>query len=436
MARDDTAAADTRPAPGFARALLPLTVLALLIAVGFTAMGSFGLVQESAKTEMHLSDTALGMIQGLGAAVPLVLFSIPIGILVDRHHRVRLLALLIAMWTAGTALTAFAPSVGWLFAARMLTGIGVGGALTAALSLSADFCAAAQRGRALLIVNLGKSLGTASAFALTGWLFGWLGHGAAPAWLTAMPAWRGAHMMLALISAALSLILLVLREPPRHEVESAPNAPFRVVAAELWARRTFMAPMFAGQIAVVMADVAAGVWVSPVLQRNYGLQPEYFGGWVGAIVFSSGVLGSILGGISADFGQKSQRRGGLLLGAIIAAGLGVPAALFPVMPGVLSFAVALFVLVLSGAVTGLVISVALTVWLPNELRGFSIGAFIAIAGLIGYGLAPSLVTMVSGLLGGEAHLATALAIVGVVTSGFSFVAFIQAMRHAPQRPIR
>ena len=65
MARDDTAAADTRPAPGFARALLPLTVLALLIAVGFTAMGSFGLVQESAKTEMHLSDTALGMIQGL-----------------------------------------------------------------------------------------------------------------------------------------------------------------------------------------------------------------------------------------------------------------------------------------------------------------------------------------------------------------------------------
>ena len=81
-------------------------------------------------------------------------------------------------------------------------------------------------------------------------------------------------------------------------------------------------------------------------------------------------------------------------------------------------------------------SVALTVWLPNELRGFSIGAFIAIAGLIGYGLAPSLVTMVSGLLGGEAHLATALAIVGVVTSGFSFVAFIQAMRHAPQRPIR
>ena len=46
---------------------------------------------------------------------------------------------------------------------------------------------------------------------------------------------------------------------------------------------------------------------------------------------------------------------------------------------------------LCGTVTGLVTSVALTVLLPNELRGLCIGAFIAIAGLIGFGVAPSLV---------------------------------------------
>ena len=66
-----------------------------------------------------------------------------------------------------------------------------------------------------------------------------------------------------------------------------------------------------------------------------------------------------------------------------------------------------------GTITGLITSVALTVLLPNELRGLSIGAFIAIAGLIGFGIAPSLVTMVSTLLGGEAMLREALAIVGV-----------------------
>ena len=56
-------------------------------------------------------------------------------------------------------------------------------------------------------------------------------------------------------------------------------------------------------------------------------------------------------------------------------------------------------------------SVALTVLLPNEIRGLSIGAFIAIAGLIGFGLTPPLVALVGRWLGGEHQLGVALAIV-------------------------
>lgn len=420
--------------PSFARALGPLLLLALTMAVGFTAMGSFGVVQESAKRELGLSDQALGLIQGLGAAVPLVLFSIPIGVLVDRYNRVRLMILLAGVWTVGTLLTAYAPDIALLVIGRMLTGIGTAGALTAALSLCADLCAPEQRGRAMLIVNLGKSVGVAAAFALSGWLFGLFAHRGGPDWFGETAPWRSTHVALAALSAVLLLPLFLLREPARHEVESSPDAPFRVVAHELWSRRSFLGPLFAGQIAVVMADVAAGVWVAPVLTRTYHLQPDAFGGWVGAVVFLAGIVGTILGGISADLGQKSARRGGILLGAVIAAGLGVPAAFFPIMPGVPIFASALFVLVLCGAITGLVISVALTVLIPNELRGLCIGAFIAIAGLIGYGLAPWLVTVVSGWLGGEAHLATALTIVGVTVSAVSFFAFLLAMRRAPTSP--
>jgi hypothetical protein len=134
-------------------------------------------------------------------------------------------------------------------------------------------------------------------------------------------------------------------------------------------------------------------------------------------------------------GQRSRRRGGILLGAVIAAGIGVPAAMFPQMPSVTGLAVALGVMSMCGAVTGLVVSVALTVLLPNELRGLCIGAFIAIAGLIGFGLAPWVVTRVSALMGGEAMLAEALALVGVIVSGLSFLAFLLAMKRAPE-PIR
>ena len=128
--------------------LVPLLLLALVTTMGFTALGSFGTIQESAKAELALSDDALALIQGLGAAVPMVLFSIPIGILVDRRNRVRLTIGLALLWTLGTLLTAFAPSAEWLTAARMLVGIGSTGSLTAALF-----------GRAMLIVNLGKALG-------------------------------------------------------------------------------------------------------------------------------------------------------------------------------------------------------------------------------------------------------------------------------------
>eukprot|EP01035_Chromulina_nebulosa_P005417 gene5417-7346_t len=102
-----------------------------------------------------------------------------------------------------------------------------------------------------------------------------------------------------------------------------------------------------------------------------------------------------------------------------------------IMPGVPALALLFGLLVLCGAVTGLVIAVALTVLIPNEARGLCIGAFIAIAGLIGYGLAPWLVTLVSGWLGGESHLATALTIVGVSVSALSFLAFLLAMKRAP-----
>ena len=133
-------------------------------------------------------------------------------------------------------------------------------------------------------------------------------------------------------------------------------------------------------------------------------------------------------------GQSSRIRGGLMVGAIVAAAIAVPTALFPIMPSVGTFAIAFFILTLAGNVTAMVASVALTVWLPNELRGLAIGAFIAIAGLIGFGVAPSLVTLVSGWLGGESHLATALAIVGVAVSTISVGGFWLAMKNAPIAP--
>lgn len=421
-------------APGLRASLPALLVLALAMVVGGTAMGSFGTVQEGAKAELGLSDYGLGAIQGIGAAIPLVLFSMPLGVLVDRTHRVRLLVALALAWTAGTLLTALSGGFAMLLAARMLVGIGTTGGLTTVLSIAADLCAPRERGKAMLVISLGKALGAALAFAVAGTLYGMFAAGGAWSsgrFISGTAPWRNVHFALAALSAVLALPLLALHEPERHEVAAPDHAPFRVLAAELWARRAFLVPLFVGQSSVVMADTAAVIWAAPVLSRSHGLRPDQFAGWMGVLLFATGVLGTVVGGLASDAGQASRRRGGILIGALAGAAIGVPAALFAIAPDVPLFAVGLGALAVAGNVTGVITSVALTVLIPNELRGLCIGAFIAVAGLVGFGIAPLLVAWVSSLIGGEAHIGGALAVVGTLVGCISVLAFRAAMKHAP-----
>jgi len=76
-----TEVVSTAPAPKLGSSIAPLLLISLAIFVGFTMMQSFGIMAESAKAELHLSDSALAVVQGVSAAIPLVLFSIPIGML-------------------------------------------------------------------------------------------------------------------------------------------------------------------------------------------------------------------------------------------------------------------------------------------------------------------------------------------------------------------
>ncbi|MEZ0242993.1 MAG: MFS transporter [Sphingomonas sp.] len=414
------------PERSFARLLPALLLLAFVVALGQQALAQFSLVQESAKAAMGLTDIQLGLVQGLGAAVPMLLLSIPIGILVDRTNRLRLTIILASVWTLGTLGTAFANDIWTLTFARMAAGVGATGAVTAVISIAADLCAPAQRGRSMLILTVGKSAGIAAAIGVGGWVLGLLG----PAGLWGLPSWRALLVLLGLVSAATIGLLFTMREPARREVLAGPGAPLGTVFRELWARRAFLIPLFVGQISVTMADASAGTFVAPILSRSYGIPPEA-ASWVGGVLFLTGIAGSIAGGVLADVGHRSGKRGGILYGAIAAAALGILGAFFSVAPSVPLFGVGLGLLMFCGTITGLVTAVVITVLLPNELRGLCIGAFLSLAGLIGFGAAPPLVTWISTLIGGEKHLGEGLAMLSVTVSIASVFAFWLAARRAP-----
>ena len=403
-----------------------LILLAVAVACGVAMQNSISPVQEAVKLELGLSDFQTSLVQGLAVSIPVALLAIPFGRMTDRGNRVRLLMFMAAMWTIGMALTALAGSFATLFAARMLANIGAILAIPVVISIASDLSPPEKRGRALLPLSLGKIGGQAAAFAFGGWLFGFFV--ADPDLLGGVAPWRGVHYAFAAAGALLLVPLLLLKEPARRETSEAAGQPFGAAMSAIWRRRDLLVPLFIGQVTVVMADVAAAIWAPTVLIRDYQQTPSDFAGWMGLVLLLSGVVGSFIGGFAADIGHKSRLNRGILVGAVAAATLSVAGAFFPLMPSVTGFALLLGVLMLCGAVTGLVTATSIAVLVPNEIRGICLGAFMVVGAVIGFGIAPTLVTVISDLLGGESQLRYALAVTTAVTSAIAAIGFFMAMR--------
>jgi MFS family permease len=425
-------AGDTAP-PIRNTAWRAVLMLSLVVMSAGVVRLAFSPLQEAAKAELNLSDYQISLIQGIAAALPMAVIAIPLGWLTDHSKRTRLMMFLGLMWTIGMIGTAFASSFETMFTARMLAGLGAMSIVPVAISVLADLSLPESRGRAMLFVGMGNTIGPALAFVGGGALVTAFAAGVDLPGVALTP-WREAALVIGLASAAMLVPQMLVREPARHEVENS-SASLKAMANALWARRRFLLPLFVGQISVIMADAAAGVWAVPVLQRDLGQSVGQASGLLGGLLLLAGVLGPVIGGFVADRGHKSSIRGGILIGAVVASAIGVPAALFPIVTGVPAFAVVLFLLLMAGAVTGLITATSIAVLVPNEERGVCLGAFMILGALIGLGLSPVLVSLGSQALGGEAQLGPALAIVGVVTGLISFGGFVLAMLNAPPRPV-
>ena len=391
---------------------------------------AFGPLQEAVKLDLGLTDFQISLVQGMATGLPIALFALPVAWITDHGNRVRLLIVLLAICVTGTLWTAFSHNFTSLFFARMLASLGVTCAITVAMSLTADLCPPQRRGRALVVLAVGAIAGTAAGYVLGGLLVAALQKH--PIWpLGQLQPWREIHLLMSVVGALLLLPLLAMREPQRHEVEKL-NPALGTTLRALWGKRRFLMPLFAAQVGVTMADTAATIWAAPVLIRDFHLEPAQFAGMMGGAILIGGLLGSVLGGFSADWGQKSGRSGGILSGAIIAACICIPTALYPLMPSVNGFMVMLSLLLLSGTVINLVGSTAITVLIPNEERGLCMAAFGMINAVIGLSLAPTIVTLGSAAMGGEQHLAMSLAITGAVTGVVSLVGYILAAKNAPK----
>jgi MFS family permease len=106
-----------------------LLILMLMNALNLADRQGLAAVAPALKRDLHLTDTELGLIQGLGFAIFYTLLGLPIARLSERYSRARIIAVSIAVFSTFGALASQVRSFAMLLLCRIGVGMGDAGAI-------------------------------------------------------------------------------------------------------------------------------------------------------------------------------------------------------------------------------------------------------------------------------------------------------------------
>lgn len=253
--------------------------------------GALGVLVQPIKTELQISDTAMGLLTGLAFALFYSVMGVPIARLADRWSRVNVLTLAITLWTVATALCGTAYSYASLFFFRSLTGVGEAGGSPPSHSLISDYFPLSKRATALAVYAMSVPLGTSIGSIASGWGNVYFG-------------WRWTFVMVGLPGLAVALLVkLTIKEPPRGysdgpQKKQLTAPPFMEVCKFLLTRRSFMHMSLAAALHSVVW-YAGTSWNVAFLVRYHEMNTGVAGSYIGIFALI-GAIGSFAGGFLAD----------------------------------------------------------------------------------------------------------------------------------------
>jgi len=225
--REQTAGAATENERVSGYSWYVLFTLVIVYILNFIDRQILSILAVDIKADLGLTDSQLGFLGGAAFAVFYALFGVPLGRLADRWHRVRLLTIGLALWSAMTAASGLARNYLHLSLARMGVGIGEATASPTAYSLISDYFPARKRGTALAIYSSGIYLGGGVSL-LIGAKISQLWDAAYPGGgMGGLVGWQAAFLTVGLPGLVVAAWVATLREPTRPPALMGARHPLR-----------------------------------------------------------------------------------------------------------------------------------------------------------------------------------------------------------------
>jgi MFS family permease len=277
-----------------------------------------------------------------------------------------------------------------LVAARIATAIGEAGCMPSSSSLVGDyFPAPADRTRAMAVYWLAIPLGSLLSFMVGGWL-------------NELYGWRVTFFLLGLPALLVAILVKATMTEPRQpaiqtDVPKPLPPPMADVLRVLWSQRSTR-HLGLALIVLFTLQLGLGPWMAAFMVRSHGLGTAELGLWFELIYGFGGIAGTWMGGYIAGRWFAADERGQMRALAVMIA-LQVPCyALFLLLPQKnQAFAALIPLAVISGFFFAPSFAL-LQRLVTDNMRATALAVVMLLANLIGMGLGPQLVGVLSDVL--------------------------------------
>ncbi len=367
---------------------------ALLVAYIFNFIDRImiGILAEPIIEHFNLKDWQFGLLSGLAFAAFYTFLGIPMARLSERVSRVWIIGVSIIIWSLMTALCGLAWSFLALFLFRLGVGVGEAGLTPAANSLISDYFKPRSRAPAIAIYAMGVTVGTLFANLFVG-LFG------------NQVDWQDTFITIGLAGIPLGIIIiLTIKEPPRGYTDPPgavrPKTPsIGETLQELGGKYTFWA-VTVGAMLASFVGYGMGNFIISYLMRNHGIALGDAALHYMAPLSVAGAAGTFFCGWLIEKLDTRHKRASLWLpaGSFVVAAFAYAAA-FNAPSVALIFPLLLVANLFHYWYLGPMYSIVGAV-VGARSRATAIAILLFVVNLLGYGLGPLFVGLLSDIMAG------------------------------------